>query len=325
MTDIFLSYKREDRVHAKAIAEFLVAEGYDVWWDIELLPGDQFADEINAVLQIARAVVVLWTPEATSSSWVKSEAMLGLRRNNLVPVMLRESQVPVPFNSIQTLDLTGWSREPQDPALQVLLAAIGRQLGESRRRSPKRSPEEVSDRLKRPEHEVEFWTSVTGSSHQTEEEYQLYLDRYGENGSFSELAKQRIHALRRKKRRLLPKLGKATAVLGTFVAIAVGLFTIAQIVGVFDDETSAPKEELVCSYIDIKSMGWNGGHKTDFCKSAGYEGGNFNIGEYRDGGICLKGPEPDVCKVASMGRLPPRINCRQNGGLTSCYRTEEGS
>ncbi len=77
MTDIFISYKREDKRYAKIIAEYLVYEGYEVWWDIELLPGERFADEINEVISKAKLIVVLWTPEAIASDWVKAEATVG--------------------------------------------------------------------------------------------------------------------------------------------------------------------------------------------------------------------------------------------------------
>ena len=77
MIDVFISYKRDDRDDARAIAETLVADGYEVWWDILLLPGDRFRDEIVTVLEEAKAVVVLWSKEALKSDFVVDEAQLA--------------------------------------------------------------------------------------------------------------------------------------------------------------------------------------------------------------------------------------------------------
>ena len=51
MSDVFISYKREERGQPRVIAKAVASRGYDTWWDVELLPGDKFADEIEAVIQ----------------------------------------------------------------------------------------------------------------------------------------------------------------------------------------------------------------------------------------------------------------------------------
>lgn len=337
MTDVFLSYKREDRDYARAIAEYLIEDGYEVWWDINLLPGDRFADEINEILNIAKAIVVLWTPEATNSYWVKSEATVGLSRNNLIPVRLRDVNIPVPFNTLHALDLSTWHGDPSASELRLLREAISQKVVGVASETAKRSPEEVSRILAKPEHEVEFWTSITTADEQTIEEYELYLKRYGENGSFAKLAHRRIRQLREPRRTSI-SAKEAIALLGVLMGIAVGGFTIADHFGVFnrngdiledpDDEVetskvtlgnSAPEPKYACEYIHIKNLGWSSGHKTNFCKANGYEQGNFNQGDYKNGGICLKGPNPQICKAAFTGRLGNEGTCEPQGALTSCY------
>jgi len=130
MTDIFISYKREDRQKARAIAEALAKTGLDVWWDIELLPGQKFTDEINAVIDQAKAVIVLWTPQSIASHWVLSEATHALRRDILIPAWIEHVELPVPFNTLHTLDLTEWNGTPVDRLLEGLIAGIQRLIGQ---------------------------------------------------------------------------------------------------------------------------------------------------------------------------------------------------
>ncbi len=124
MVDIFISYKGENRNEANAIAEMLTQNGYKVWWDINLLPGQDFANEINFVIKNAKAVVVLWTLESIKSHWVKAESTLALDKGILVPVWLQYIDLPAPFNTIQTLDLTSWDGSPTDLLLGKLLHRI---------------------------------------------------------------------------------------------------------------------------------------------------------------------------------------------------------
>jgi len=239
MTDIFISYKREDRGCAKKIAEYLISEGYSVWWDIELLPGDKFADEINMVLKDAKLIVVLWTPESIRSNWVKSEATVGLRNDTLLPVDLRETEIPVPFNTLHSLDLTSWFLNQDKGKLNALADAVSRRIGPSRKTPERLTDEEVKDALERPKHEVEFWMSISASAKQTADEYQLYIDKYGENGSFSELANSRLQVIQNESAKG-PSPKSYLIIISIVMGIAVGGFTIANILGVFDKAPIKP-------------------------------------------------------------------------------------
>ena len=67
MTDVFLSYKREDKASARALAEALARRGLDVWWDVDLLPGERFAEEIEQVIERAKVAVTLWSERSIRS------------------------------------------------------------------------------------------------------------------------------------------------------------------------------------------------------------------------------------------------------------------
>ena len=66
MPDIFLSYSREDQEIAGRYAEAFGREGFDVWWDVALNPGETFDKVTEQALRDARAVVVLWS----RTSWI---------------------------------------------------------------------------------------------------------------------------------------------------------------------------------------------------------------------------------------------------------------
>jgi len=59
MSDIFLSYKNDDRPKAKIIAEALEQYGYSVWWDRIIPPGKIFDEVITDALDAAKCVIVL--------------------------------------------------------------------------------------------------------------------------------------------------------------------------------------------------------------------------------------------------------------------------
>ena len=61
MPDLFISYAREDRDTALALAQAFQRLHIDVWWDRELTGGGDFATEIERNLRAAPVVIVLWS------------------------------------------------------------------------------------------------------------------------------------------------------------------------------------------------------------------------------------------------------------------------
>lgn len=86
MSDIFISYARQDRPLAQSLARDLESKGFKVWWDAELVGSDDFQDVILAALSKARAAVVLWTAASVKSNFVRDEARFALHHKKLVAV-----------------------------------------------------------------------------------------------------------------------------------------------------------------------------------------------------------------------------------------------
>lgn len=105
MGSIFLSYSHADSAVARSIAEGLIAEGFDVWWDHALLAGSNYIVEINRRLRTADCVVVIWSETSIHSEWVLSEAGAARGRGILRPLRLGGVNIPAPFNSLHSLML----------------------------------------------------------------------------------------------------------------------------------------------------------------------------------------------------------------------------
>ncbi|CAA6821927.1 MAG: TIR protein [uncultured Thiotrichaceae bacterium] len=124
MSDIFISYSRKDKPWVEKLASSLEAEGYDVWWDPEILPGQDFETVIRQSLEGAKCVITVWSQSSISSHWVKEESSYALERRVLVPVLYQAIKPPMPFGRIHTADLQGWKGKTSDPRYQQLLRAI---------------------------------------------------------------------------------------------------------------------------------------------------------------------------------------------------------
>jgi TIR domain len=61
MADVFISYAHADRDLARTIAEQLIEAGAEVWWDRELIAGDDFDEAILERAKAANCIVVIWT------------------------------------------------------------------------------------------------------------------------------------------------------------------------------------------------------------------------------------------------------------------------
>ena len=64
MADIFISYKREDEEEygrVKPIAQALEAEGYDVFYDVEIQQGSTWETVLQSKIDDDKCVLVLWS------------------------------------------------------------------------------------------------------------------------------------------------------------------------------------------------------------------------------------------------------------------------
>ena len=112
MSDIFLSYSHQDRERIRPIVMQLEAQGWSVWWDRKVPPGQRWEDQLRDELKNCRAVVVVWTRNSVNSVWVQREASAGLEIAGLVPIQLDwfdAAPIPNKFEHIQAADVSAWT------------------------------------------------------------------------------------------------------------------------------------------------------------------------------------------------------------------------
>ncbi|MEM8920704.1 MAG: toll/interleukin-1 receptor domain-containing protein, partial [Pseudomonadota bacterium] len=109
MADVFISYARDNRDKAAMLADLITKQGYDVWWDRDLIAGDNYSDVIEETLDTATAVIVLWSGVSRKSHWVRDEAAVGRDRNRLLPIIIDANTPPLGFRQVHTLDMKDWT------------------------------------------------------------------------------------------------------------------------------------------------------------------------------------------------------------------------
>ena len=144
MPDVFISYARSSAPQAQAAAAALRAAGYSVWFDEDLPSHRAYGDVIEEQLTSAKAVVVIWSAEAVRSQWVRAEANRAREEGKLVQLTLDGASLPLPFDQIQCVALSGWTGEAEHPAWPRVIAGVQLLVsGEARR--PGAAPPPVTE------------------------------------------------------------------------------------------------------------------------------------------------------------------------------------
>jgi Domain of unknown function (DUF4062)/TIR domain len=135
--EVFLSYAHEDAPMAESIAARLGNERWSVFWDRNIPVGLTWDDIVEAALDRAKCVVVLWSSRSRDSEWVRIEANEGAERGILAPALLEDVKIPLRFRRIQAANLIGWTPGVHEaPGLLALIGAIRRCLGPPSKNAP---------------------------------------------------------------------------------------------------------------------------------------------------------------------------------------------
>ncbi|HEU4809475.1 MAG TPA: TIR domain-containing protein [Sphingomicrobium sp.] len=131
MSDVFISYKAEDRKRIQPLVQALQADGYSVWWDEHIGTGDEWRQTIEKQLDSAKCVIVAWSKRSAGPEgrFVRDEASRAQRRDVYVPVLLDAVDPPLGFGESQAASLRGWHGNRSDPRYQHVASAVRRIAG----------------------------------------------------------------------------------------------------------------------------------------------------------------------------------------------------
>ena len=124
---VFISYSRPDRQFVEKLVGRLRNAGIITWTDLDnILPGQEWAHEIEQGVLKASALIYVASRNSTASQWIVREINFALDKElRVIPVVLDDEgaeRMPSPLKDIQWVDCRG----PFEPALDSLLAGIRR-------------------------------------------------------------------------------------------------------------------------------------------------------------------------------------------------------
>lgn len=127
---VFVSHSHQDAVFTKRLVADLAAGGADVWVDVDEIEHGDFQEHINQALVGCQWYVLVLSPEAIHSNWVRMETNAAIQRKmagqlkEILPVVARPidpATIPPTWDTFQRFDAT---RDYQS-ALQGVVRALG--------------------------------------------------------------------------------------------------------------------------------------------------------------------------------------------------------
>jgi hypothetical protein len=129
MHELFISYCRHDSDAANALADTLSQAGLSVWLDRKgIQEGAAFDTQIEEAIAQTSVVIVIWSEHSVKSHWVRAEAAYALGKRKLLPISIDQSEPPLQFMQIQTIDFRYWDRTSNHHAFQQLAGALAKRL-----------------------------------------------------------------------------------------------------------------------------------------------------------------------------------------------------
>ena len=100
--EVFLSYANKDQSFANELAAMLRGHGLPVWYSsTNILGAQQWHDEIGHALSRCDWFLLLMSPHAVKSKWVKRELLYALRHDRY-----EERIVPIRYKACDESDLS---------------------------------------------------------------------------------------------------------------------------------------------------------------------------------------------------------------------------
>ena len=129
-TDVFVSYKAEDRARLRPLVAALEAEGFTVWWDTHIGGGTHWREDIQEHLDAAKCVIVVWSKRSVGieGDFVRDEANRARKRGAYMPIRLDPVEPPLGFGEVQAISLKGWKGDRSDARFLTIAEAVRRRI-----------------------------------------------------------------------------------------------------------------------------------------------------------------------------------------------------
>ena len=129
-TDVFVSYKAEDRARLQPLIAALEAEGFTVWWDTHIGGGAHWREDIQEHLDAAKCVIVVWSKRSVGpeGDFVRDEASRARKRGAYLPIRFDAVDPPLGFGEVQAISLKGWKGDRYDSRFQSIAEAVRRRI-----------------------------------------------------------------------------------------------------------------------------------------------------------------------------------------------------
>ncbi len=131
--EIFVSHSREDVVFCRQLVDALRRSGADAWYDEHNLGSGQLLDVIERELRARKVFLLVLSPAALHSQWVRDEtkwAFTRLRREPdriLLPILaspLDEDDIWLFLQDFKRIEAPGVRPYPPDEAIRHTLRAL---------------------------------------------------------------------------------------------------------------------------------------------------------------------------------------------------------
>ncbi len=124
---IFISYSKKDTEYVSSLVQALRKQGFDVWFDKNIITGNDWDDTIEEELKKADAVVLILSKSSVESEGVKDEMSYAMSLGkNLNPIKIEDCSVPMRLARKQYIDFPalghqlGFERLVKDINLQLM-------------------------------------------------------------------------------------------------------------------------------------------------------------------------------------------------------------
>jgi len=126
VSDVFVSYKAEDRARIAALVEALEADGLTVWWDTQIAAGSEWRRDIEEQLDQAKCVIVVWSKRSVGPDgrFVRDEANRAQRRGTYLPIRIDDVEPPLGFGELHAISIQGWKGSRTDARYRNLIQAV---------------------------------------------------------------------------------------------------------------------------------------------------------------------------------------------------------